>query len=109
MNLNDEIEKHEKSLDALVKTVFEFVTGEADTSISEKILKLKAVKIVLDPDSELEGHVSPFDALIDMAKSTKEAIKSMATRCNVEDDEYEDYDLPRHYYGEDGEVLFYDD
>ena len=78
--------------------------------MDNKIVKLEAVKQVLDPDSELKGHISPFDALIDMAKKTREAIENMKNREYV-DEEYSDYDddLPRHYYGEEGEVLFYDD
>ena len=65
---------------------------------------------VLDPDSEVEGHISPFDELIDLAKTTKDAIEAMNNEVVEDDDNYEDYDdLPRHYYGEEGEVLFYDD
>ena len=112
--LNEEFKISESNgnySEALLKTVVKFVTEDSeDESMDNKIVKLEAVKKVLDPDSELKGHISPFDALIDMAQKTREAIENMKNREYV-DEEYSDYDddLPRHYYGEEGEVLFYDD
>ena len=90
-----------------------FLDLETHASIDDTIIKLKAVRKVLDPDSDLEGHVSPFDILIDLAKNTKDAIESMKNK-NLEENESVDYyeeddDLPRHYYGVEGEILFYND
>ena len=113
VNLDEEIEKSENYSEALLKTVINFVDLETNASIDDTIIKLKAVRKVLDPDSDLEGHVSPFDILIDLAKNTKDAIESMKNK-NLEENESVDYyeeddDLPRHYYGDEGEILFYDD
>ena len=46
-----------------------------------------------------------------MAKNIKVAIENIHNR-EREDDEHDDYyedDLPRHDYGDEGEVLFFDD
>ena len=114
--LSQEIEKSENSenySEALLKIVIDFVTQNSEDNIDDSIVKLKAVKKVLDPDSELEGYVSPFDQIINMAKDTKEAIDNI-NKMREEKDDYDDYyededELPPHYYGEEGEILFFDD
>ena len=90
--------------------MIDFVKHDSEDNIDDTIVKLKAVKKVLDPDSELDGHISPFDDLIEMAMNHKDALENLK---DDKEDEYKDYyeedDLPRHYYGEDGEILYYDD
>ena len=110
VQLNEEIEKSEKNAEALLNIVIEFVKHDTEDKIDDTIVKLKAVRKVLDPDSELEGHISPFDDLIEMAINHKDALENLKDK---KEDEYKDYyeedDLPRHYYGEEGEILYYDD
>ena len=109
MNASDNV-PHEDYQEALLKIVIDFVSRDSEENIDDTIVKLKAVKQVLDPNSDLEGYTSPFDKLIDLAKDTKEAIENLRkTDADDSDDFYDDDDLPDHYYGDDGEVLFYDD
>ena len=80
---------------------------DIDDKIDDTIVKLKAVKLVLDPDAEVEGHISLFEELIDLARNHKDGLENLKKGREDEfEDYYEDEDLPRHYYGEEGEILF---
>ena len=86
----------------------EFLNEEPKDNIDITIAKLEALKKLFDEKIEPFGQNSEFEELIEMAKSTKEIIENMKN-CEAEDFddyEYEEDDLPRHYYGEDGEILF---
>ena len=89
-----------------------FLKDEPSDNLEITIAKLEAVKKMLDPKAETECRISKFDELIDMVKTSRDIIESMESKKEEEADDYLDYedeDLPRHYYGEDGEIIFEDD
>ena len=93
--LSQEIEKSENSekySEALLKIVIDFVTQNYEDNIDDSIVKLKAVKKVLDSDSEL-------------------LIWPRTPKKQYDYDNYyqDEYELPPHFYGEEGEILFFDD
>ena len=112
VELNEEIEKKEKNDEEIFKLVMEFFEKEPNDSIDTTILKLEAIKRIFHPNSELEDSASPFDILIQMGRDAKDTIENM--KVSDAEDNYDDYltedeDIPRHYYGEEGELIFYDD
>ena len=105
-------EKNESEVESFVKNVMGFLEEEPK-DIEVTIVKLEALKNMLEPNVEAEGKISHFRELINMAKNTKEIIDNMNNEQNDEDDDDyfydEDDDLPRHFYGEDGEIIFEDE
>ena len=107
-----EMEKIESEVDRFVENVVDFLRDESSDNLDITIAKLEAVKKMLDPNAEPEGRISQFDELIEMAKHSKDIIENMKNKKDEDDDDYFEYeheDLPRHYYGEEGEIIFEDD
>ena len=86
----------------IVKNFFQYKAAE---DITITIIKLEAVSELFEPNIEKEE----FDELVAMARETK-AIQNYYynhEEDETDDDDYDDSDLPNHYLGEDGELVFY--
>ena len=116
--LNEAISKTEtleSEIENFVENVVNFLKEEGpNDDLDITITKLEALKKMLDPEAETEGRTSQFDELIELAKTSRDIIENRKNEKEegFDDDDYLDYesdDLPRHYYGEDGELIFEDD
>ena len=99
--INETVEKI-GTFTQIVKNFFQYKAAE---DINITITKLKAFSELFEPNIEKEE----FDELVAMARETK-AIQNYYynhEEDETDDDDYDDSDLPNHYLGEDGELVFY--
>ena len=111
--LNEAIVKKddiEKEIESFVENVLEFFKQEPTDNLDITVAKLEAIKNLLDPKAEAEGRKAAFDELIDMTKAAGNMIECLELEEDSDDYlDYENDDLPRHFYGEDGEIIFEED
>ena len=58
------------------------------------------------------GNIPKLEELVETAKNTKEMMEQVENGYTDVDDSFDDYvdeNLPRHYYGEDEELIFEDE
>ena len=98
-------------LEALSDQILDFFQTEPVDDLDFTIIKLEMIKTLFEPKNNEERDLSEFDDLIEIAKENKKIIENTKKEANDDDEEhcYEDYfddNLPRHFYGEDRELIF---
>ena len=99
-------------IEPLADKIIDFFNSEPDETIDITIVKLEMIRDMFE-NTLGEGNVPQLDELVETAKKTKAFIdeSKKGSEDNEEDHSYESYfheDLPRHYYGEEDEIIFED-
>ena len=102
-------EAKELELKDLTDQILDFFQTEPVSDMDFTITKLEMIKSLFEPKNNEERDLSKFDDLIKIAKENKDIIENIEKEAHDDEHSYEDYfddNLPIHFYGEDGELIF---
>ena len=92
-----------------MEDILEFFNSEPTGNIDITIMKLEMIRDMFE--NKLGEELPQFRELVEAARHTKETIensKAISEEIDEEDlyESYFDDNLPRHFYGEEGELIF---